>query len=304
MTFRLALAALGLLVAHSVHANPPASPASLMEVRLDQLHPTQPAIGYDQVRYKLGRYAKERSKLFDDFCEANGQGAASHVTGNATLSSPESFTCRDAVGTHRRDMKTVIIGPERRLYLTDGHHTFSSLWEQPGAGPQLKVWVRVTDDFSDSPDMGAFWQRMEKHKTVRLKDGNGQSITAQQLPERLGFGSLQDDPFRAIVYFTRDAAYKKPSSGGVVPEYLEFYWADWLRPQMELSHFDRDSRTGYAKAVETAGKLMVGLDEDAAVGDSGFTARELGAFRAFNRKAFNKTLNGKMAYALSHKQAE
>lgn len=304
MTFRIALVAFSLLVAHTAQANPPASPASLMEVRLDQLHPTQPAIGYDQVRYKLGRYAKQRSKLFDDYCEANGQGEADKVSSDATLTRPDSFTCRDAVGTHRRDMKTVIIGPEKRLYLTDGHHTFSSLWEQPDAGPGLKVWVRVTDDFSDSTDMAAFWQRMDKQKTVRLKDGNGKPITAQQLPEHLGFGSLQDDPFRALVYFTRDAAYKKPSSGGVVPEYLEFYWADWLRPQMDLLRFDRDSRTGYAKAVETAGKLMVGLDENAPVGESGFTARQLGAFHAFNRKAFNKTLNGKMAYALAYKHDE
>ena len=31
----------------------------ILQVRLDELHPTQPAIGYDQVYYKLGRYAAE-----------------------------------------------------------------------------------------------------------------------------------------------------------------------------------------------------------------------------------------------------
>lgn len=303
MTFRIALIAFGLMMAGTGHADSQASPASLMEVRLDQLHPTQPAIGYDQVRYKLGRYAKERSKLFDDLCEANGQGESSQVSRDSTPTRPDSFACRDAVGANSGDMKTVIIGPEQRLYLTDGHHTFSSLWEQPDAGPQLKVWVRITDDFSDSPDMATFWQRMDDQKTVRLKDGNGKPITAQQMPEQLGFASLQDDPFRALVYFTRGAAYKKPTSEGVVPEYLEFYWADWLRPQLDLARFDRNSRAGYAKAVETAGKLMVGLDENAPVGDSGFTARQLGAFAAFNRKAFNKTLDGKMAHALAYKAA-
>jgi hypothetical protein len=33
----------------------------ILQVRLDELHPTQPAIGYDQVYYKLGRYAAEES---------------------------------------------------------------------------------------------------------------------------------------------------------------------------------------------------------------------------------------------------
>lgn len=304
MTFHIALIAFSLMMAGAAHADSQASSAPMMEVRLDQLHPTQPAIGYDQVRYKLGRYAKERGKLFDDLCEANGQGESSRVSRYSAPTQPASFACRDAVGTHAGDMKTVIIGPEQRLYLTDGHHTFSSLWEQPDAGPQLKVWVRVTDDFSDSPNMATFWQRMEEQKTVRLKDGNGQPITAQQMPKQLGFASLQDDPFRALVYFTRGAAYKKPTSEGVVPEYLEFYWADWLRPQLDLARFNRNARAGYAKAVETAGKLMVDLDENASVGDSGFTARQLGAFAAFNRKALNKTLDGKMAYALAYKAAQ
>jgi hypothetical protein len=53
----------------------------ILQVSLDELHPTQPAIGYDRVYYKLGRYAAEeqhiadiaKPKKFADLCEANGQ---------------------------------------------------------------------------------------------------------------------------------------------------------------------------------------------------------------------------------------
>ena len=36
-----------------------------LQVSLDELHPTQPAIGYDQVYYKLGRYAAEEKRIAD-----------------------------------------------------------------------------------------------------------------------------------------------------------------------------------------------------------------------------------------------
>src|SRR6185369_18058315 len=33
-----------------------AQPGDLINVQLDELHPTQPSLGYDEVYYKLGRY--------------------------------------------------------------------------------------------------------------------------------------------------------------------------------------------------------------------------------------------------------
>ena len=83
----------------------------ILQVRLDELHPTQPAIGYDQVYYKLGRYAAEekhiadiaRPKKFADLCEANGQGDVLPNTANvagATLAAPPAvYRCKAAVGS-------------------------------------------------------------------------------------------------------------------------------------------------------------------------------------------------------------
>ena len=155
----------------------------ILQVRLDELHPTQPAIGYDQVYYKLGRYAAEekhiadiaRPKKFADLCEANGQGDVLPDTANvpgATLAAPPAgYRCKAAVGSRPGDMKTVVIGPRGVVYLTDGHHTFSTFREADGGrNHQLKVWVKVSDNFSALGE-AAFWARMRSENKVWLKNG-------------------------------------------------------------------------------------------------------------------------------------
>jgi hypothetical protein len=276
-------------------------PGDLVEVSLDQLHPTQAVVGYDQIYYKLGRFADQRTKLFDEYCETNGQGESTRVPDGASLLRPDSFACESPVGTNPDDMKTVVVGPAGQLYLTDGHHTFTTLWEQPGAGPQLKMWVKVTDDFSDSTGSAAFWQRMQKAHKVWLKDGNGQSINPSQLPEHLGLKNLQNDPFRSLVYFTRDAAYAKPSSSEITPEFLEFYWADWLRTELKIGSYDLGERSGYREALEETSNLMVKLAPSDFVGESGFTAKQLGGFSFVKRKVLKKTVSDKVPYVIDYK---
>ena len=39
---------------------------------------------------------------------------------------------------------------------------------------------------------------------------------------------MTNDRYRSLVYFTRDIGYSKPAQA---TDYLEFYWADWLRAQ-------------------------------------------------------------------------
>lgn len=273
----------------------------LIEVSLDQLHPTQAVIGFDQIYYKLGRYADHRPKLFDEYCEINGRGESSRVTDDSDLLRPESFDCQSAVGTRLKDMKTVVIGPEGALYLTDGHHSFTAFWDQPGAGSQLKVWVKVTDDFSDSADSATFWSRMQQAHKTWLKDGNGQTINASQLPEHLGLKNMQNDPFRSLVYFTRGAAFGKPSSKGITPEFLEFYWGDWLRAHLNIEPFDLGERSGYHRALDAASDLMVALPANAQVGDSGFNAQQLGGYSAVNSKELRKTVHNKLPYVIDYK---
>lgn len=299
----LLLLALGVSSAALAQDYRAAKPGELLQVPLRALHPTQAVVGYDQIYYKLGRFAQERNKLFDEYCETNGQGESAKVPSDADLHKPESFTCQEKVGARRSDMKTVVIGPQGKLFLTDGHHTFTVLLEHPKGGENLNMWVRVTDNFSDSPDMASFWLRMAQARKVWLKDGNGQVIDAQQIPSQLGLQHLANDPYRALVYFTRGVGYDKPRSGEVAPEFLEFYWGNWLRSVMALDGYDLNDRGDYRDAVEAAAKKMVALAPEDEVGNSGFKARELGGYSSMDRKELNKVAGRKLNYVTSYKKA-
>lgn len=289
-----------LLLSAQAYAFTGPKPGDVVEVTLDQVHPTQAVIGFDQVYYKLERFAKDRQALFDEICESNGQVKARPVSESADPLKPESFACKDEPNAHPQQMKTVVVGPGGDFYLTDGHHTFSALWEQLGAGPQMKMKVRITDVFSDSADMPAFWARMQQAHKVWLKDGNGQAIAPDQLPAHVGLKSMQNDILRSIVYFVRGAAYDKPKAGEVSPEFLEFYWADWLRDRLKLADFNLSERSGYHQALQAASDLMVKPPSSKSVG-GGMTARQLGGFKSVKRKVLTKTASEKLPYVIDYK---
>ena len=74
-----------------------AKEGDLLDVRIGDVHATQPSLGYDEVYYKLGRYTLGKdtiNKKFDDWCEANGQIQAATATAASTLKDPSSFTCQ------------------------------------------------------------------------------------------------------------------------------------------------------------------------------------------------------------------
>ncbi|PHN18947.1 ParB/Srx family N-terminal domain-containing protein [Pseudomonas sp. ICMP 460] len=278
-------------------------PGQVVEVSLEQLHPTQAVVGFDQIGYSLALFADKPAKVFDEYCETNGQGEADKVPKKANLHQPQSFSCKDPVGAHPDAMKTVVVGPGGQLYLTDGHHSFTTLWEVPGGGPQLKMWVKVTDDFSTSADMPAFWQRMQAARKVWLKDNQGRTLAPEQLPAHLGFKNLQDDTFRSLVYFTRKAAYGKPDEGAIAPEFLEFYWGNWLRTQIDLSAFNLNKKGGYKDAIEAVAKRMVSLAPGSQVGDSGFTAHQLGGMTKLDQGELEKTVDKKLPYVIDYRKS-
>ncbi len=299
-----------------------AKPGDILEVRIEELTPTQAALGYDQIHYKLGRWQgdfdrptwqadaanqldylnRTVGKKFDDYCEDTGQGERAHAFQTieeakaARLDQPDTFECKDPPGAHPDVMKTVVVGWDGNLYLTDGHHSFTALREISDGGPKLPVWVKVDANFSDAPTREAFWQRMVDQNKTWLRDGNNQPITVDQLPTRLGLpndteaGGMQEDPYRSLVYFTRDIAYDATD----LPEFAEFLWGDWLRRQVTAGNLKplsayqlvatpatlaevlakstlkkdltpNNSDTSYSAAVRDAALLMGRLADDAAV---------------------------------------
>ncbi|MGX9783237.1 ParB/Srx family N-terminal domain-containing protein [Janthinobacterium lividum] len=287
----------------------------ILQVSLDELHPTQPAIGYDQVYYKLGRYAAEekhiadiaKPKKFADLCEANGQGdvlpGTANVAGATLAAPPAGYRCKAAVGSRPGDMKSVVIGPRGTVYLTDGHHTFSTFRDADGGrNHRLKVWVKVSDNFSALGE-AAFWTRMREENKVWLKNGRNQAITPQQLPSAIGLEALGDDPYRSLVYFTRGIGYEPPDKA---TEFLEFYWADWLRnkPVLKLERADLLDPAAYASAILLAAQAMVAL-KPADIVSGGRRAADLGARREIDHAAFDELTEdkGKLGYAIGYRKS-
>ncbi|RYF50208.1 MAG: hypothetical protein EOO27_32170, partial [Comamonadaceae bacterium] len=245
----------------------PASPylgaekGDVIEAKIGALHPTQIALGYDQIYYHLGRkqpdlgrytptaagylgddandnysrylYRSER-KRGDDYCADNGRGgldATSYQPHTLRLIDATTFACTDQAPETGSDaaagLKAVVIGPNGALYLTDGHHTFTALNELADGGPALPVWVRVAANYSDTKDMQVFWTRMADAGYVWLRDADNQVIEPAALPAHLALSDFQDDHYRSLVYLTRDMGY----SNAKVSEFAEFNWGSWLRKQ-------------------------------------------------------------------------
>jgi len=301
-----------------------AQPGDLIDVALKDFRPTQAVLGYDEVYYKLGRYRSSKdvlaggfNKKFDDWCEASGQEKAASVSANARLDDPASFTCTVAVGSETpatgAPMKTAVVGPAGQLYLTDGHHTFTSFWHTPDGGPSMHVRVRVTGNLSHM-SAAAFWQEMQKQGWVWLFDENNAPITVADLPQQLGLSNFKNDVYRGALYFTRDIGYAQ------LPEHAafqEFYWAQWVRtggnPALTPANFNLNDLTSYLTLVENLSRAMTALGDNDMV-SAGKTALSLGKLAAWNAgaaktkgefaklsKPITDAKPGKLAFAIDYR---
>ena len=291
-----------------------ASAGDLLDVRLDELKPTQPSLGYDEVYYRLGRYtlgAGAADQLLDQWCATNGQGGLESATPGATVIDPASFTCALAVGSETDEskvpMKTAVIGPGGQPYLTDGHHTLTSFWEAPGAGPETRVRLRITGSLKDATPE-AFWAEMQSQGWTWLNDADGKPITPEQLPGSLGLDSFANDQYRGALVFVRDVGYSQDDTS---PAFQEFYWGQWLRDQtnsnLRPADFTLTDMASYHTLVGNIGAAMVALSDTTEIAN-GLDAKALGKLESFGQKAFDALIApidsdkpGKLAYAIAYK---
>ncbi|RJQ87215.1 ParB/Srx family N-terminal domain-containing protein [Amycolatopsis panacis] len=294
-----------------------AAAGELLDVRIGDVHPTQPSLGYDEVYYKLGRYTLGKDKInkrFDDWCEADGRDSAGSVPAGARLADPSSFTCKLDVGKETAAsvaaMKTVVIGPGGEPFLTDGHHTLTAFAETPDGGLNLHVRLRVLANYSTLTRQD-FWVQMQAHKWVWLRDADGNPITVNKLPKSVGLASFGNDRYRSLLYFGRDIGYTQTD----LP-FQEFYWGAWLRDAkpVDLSKWDNRALDSYLATVKSFTEAMVALPKNTVV-DNGFTAADLHAMDKWNdgsapgsgefgklSKLYADSKPGKLGYALEYKK--
>lgn len=289
-----------------------AKAGDIVDVRIGDVHPTQPSLGYDEVYYKLGRYSslgKDKvNKKFADWCEASGLLDATAAQPNAVLSDPTTFTCALQPGQETaasKDlMKTVVIGPNNSLWLTDGHHTLTALSSLAGdGGMDMHIRLRVIGNLSNLSEAD-FWSTMVANKWTWLQTMTCPSVRPQDLPKTVGLGNFADDPSRGLLYFSRDIAY---SADGAIP-FQEFYWGAWIQQNHpELLTFDRTNFDTYQAQMLKVANLQVSLDPNAPV-YGGYTAAQLSAFTALDtteltkaQKPYSDKKPSKIAYMTQYK---
>ncbi|MGI9161720.1 MAG: ParB/Srx family N-terminal domain-containing protein [Mycobacterium sp.] len=286
----------------------------LIDVTLSDLHPTQPSLGYDEVFSRVGRYslgaARVPSPLFDAWCVANGQKGVKSAGPDAKVSDQASFTCEVPVGSETPEttagMKTAVVGPGGKLYLTDGHHTLTSFWEASGGGPNTHLRLKLAGNLKDlAPE--AFWKEMQSQGWAWLRDAEGKTISPDQVPAKLGLTNFANDRYRGVMFFLRDISYFQDDS---IPPFQEFYWGYWLRnqtdPGLRLENFDLNDEASYRTLLGNIAQAMIALPEDTDI--EGLTAKQLGKLNAFGQKAFDALTEpldspnpGKLTYSLAYK---
>ncbi|MRH90568.1 chromosome partitioning protein ParB [Nocardia sp. SYP-A9097] len=259
-----------------------AAAGDLLDVRIGDVLATQPSLGYDEIYYKLGRYTLGKDDInskFNDWCESNGQQGVVSAKPGARLSDPSSFQCKLAVGQETAEsiaaMKTVVIGPGGKPYLTDGHHTLTSYLETPDGGADMHVRLRVLGNLSTLADTD-FWTQMKANGWVWLKDVAGNPVAVDQLPKSLGLANFADDNYRSMMYFARDIGYHV----GDLP-FEEFFWGDWMRRGNIGGEWNRNDFNAYLATLKTVTEAQVALSPETIVAE-GKTAKELDQLSAWN----------------------
>ena len=333
----------------------------IIELKLNQIKACQPAIGKDQVLYKVGRFDgvnwvpegdkpvagrtfSDDEKLFDDVAYANGQKvdqALIYRLSNSTPGDPDSYLVIDedrqiiAPGAVPDAMKTMVIGPDGNNYLTDGHHTintFSTIKRGGINSFSLNLVVeanrlKLKDQNNNGSSMDEFWKKMANEgnawlKVLRnkkpgyryLKGVNGRNdrykVTSidldsfeGQLPKKMTPNAFRNDPYRAIMNFTRGIAWDSPkgTDAEALP-FLEFYWSEEIQSAIsdgdkdldvhtDESKYDLNDLNSYVSAIKAISDWIINLPANEVIGTSGFTASEMGQRSKLDEDELNQLIN-------------
>jgi hypothetical protein len=130
-----------------------------------------------------------------------------------------------------------VIGPGKKLYITDHHHLGRAALD----AKIDQAWFEVEDDMS-SLSMGKFWVEMEKQSWVHPLDQHGVRHRYESIPGSLD--KLVDDVYRSLAGFVRDAGgYEKTHKA-----FAEFIWADFFRRNIAVE----DVTSNFYDAVKSA----------------------------------------------------
>jgi hypothetical protein len=135
----------------------------------------------------------------------------------------------------------VVIGPGKKLYITDHHHLARAAFELKIA----EACFEVDEDFS-SMSQDKFWAEMDKQSWVHPLDHNGVRHRYDAIPKTLD--KLVDDVYRSVAGFVRDAGgYDKTHTA-----FAEFIWADFFRRNIPIEDVTENFKGAVKHGIELA----------------------------------------------------
>lgn len=185
--------------------------AKLNPVLLIELHPSQFAVGFRALSDKLGEVKA--------------------VEGNAKQL--EAYLKKNAF--------PIVLGPNRRRYLQDGHHTGLAL-RQRGV---KQAYYSVSEDWSSLAESD-FQRKMVDEKRVYLRDAAGKPRPMSELPATLD--QLADDAYRSVAFFVKERGGFRKSK----EPFAEFQWAEFFRPRVPVGTSDAAFEAAVLSAMKWA----------------------------------------------------
>ncbi len=99
------------------------------------------------------------------------------------------------------DIEPVVIGPGGKLYLTDGHHTFTALEDSIYGASDPTVYVNVIANYSNQTTAQFYATMQSQNFLLPLNDGVPQTVnTATGSPIPASLTSLTSDVYRGLEY--------------------------------------------------------------------------------------------------------
>lgn len=211
------------------------------KLRVNDLSPTQFAVGKAEIQVRAGRmrkkYKKDPAKLHD----------------------------------YLRTRPIPILVKGDNFYLVDHHHLASGLYLalNEALGDDLCVYVKVLGN-GGSLNEAYFWKTMHKDNWVYLFDENGGGPQAPEtLPKHIK--DLKHDPYRSLAWIVREHhGYLKNNA-----PFSEFKWANFFRTRILL---DQDLLAGrhtfdeFAFVVDEHGTLELNDDGKEVLDEAMFLA--------------------------------
>lgn len=166
-----------------------------MKVPIEDLHPTQICVGFQQVECK----AKKMSEMKDS----------------------------KLIAYLKDHPVPAILGYDKKMFIIDHHHLCLAA---DNLGIE-KVYVDIIKDWSHL-SYKDFWAKMSDEKYIWLYDENGNTIKLEEFPLMLppSVRGLKDDPYRSLAGIVRKMeAFSKDYA-----PFAEFHWANFFRQRQLL----------------------------------------------------------------------